>query len=52
MSNYPRVEVDEVANCVYVELGHGTATRTVEIAEGVNVDYDWNGLVVGVEVLR
>ena len=42
---------DADAGALYAYLGHGHSARQVEIADGVVVDLDANGAVVGVEFL-
>ena len=42
---------DTIANAVYVSLSNQPVAYTKEIDENRNVDYDHNGLPVGVEFL-
>ena len=35
---------------LYIELGAGTSAETREIAEGLNVDFDAAGNVVGLDI--
>lgn len=51
-SGRPTVEVDELAEVAYVNLGEERdVTRTVEFAPGINVDLDAYGMALGIEVL-
>lgn len=47
-----RQAYDATADALYVTLADGEVARTVEIAEGTNVDLDAAGSLLGIEVLR
>ena len=36
----------------YIEVGEGTGTKTVEVADGVNVDLGVLGELIGIELER
>jgi len=42
---------DLSAGALYLRLAEGKVSRTAEISDDVNVDLDWRGEVVGIEVL-
>jgi uncharacterized protein YuzE len=46
-----RVRVDRDADAVYVNLTDRPIKDSAEIAEGIVVDYDDEGRIVGVEIL-
>ena len=46
-----KIEFDQVADALYVELADGDVEKTEEIKPGVILDYDINGNVLGVEML-
>lgn len=46
-----KIEFDPIADAVYLELSDGEIEKTEEIKPGVNMDYDVDGNIVGVEVL-
>lgn len=48
---HPVIEFDPDAKSFYLRLGAHDVERTQEIADGLNVDFDCYGGVVGVEVL-
>jgi len=35
---------------LYIELALGASTDTIEISEGIVIDYDENGKVVGIDI--
>ena len=47
-----RVVYDPVADAVYVWVRDGEVADSVEVAEGVVVDLDREGRVLGVEILE
>ncbi len=47
----PSLQVDHTANAAYLQLGESPVVETREAAEGVLVDLDEFGVVVGIEVL-
>ena len=46
-----RVRVDQEADAVYVSLTDRTIKDSAEVADGIVVDYDDDGRIVGVEIL-
>ena len=46
-----RIEFDQLADALYVQLAEGEVDKTEEIKPGMILDYDANGNVLGVEVL-
>jgi len=46
-----RIEYDKRVDALYVRLQETYVARTVEIEEGLNLDLDENGKLIGLEVL-
>ncbi|MHA1930206.1 MAG: DUF2283 domain-containing protein [Candidatus Thorarchaeota archaeon] len=46
-----RVDYDEVADSIYFRLNGGVVADSIEMGEGVVVDYDAEGSVCGIEIL-
>jgi len=46
-----RVRVDHAADAVYLNLTDRAIKDSAELAEGIIVDYDDEGRIVGVEIL-
>ncbi|MEK7811237.1 MAG: DUF2283 domain-containing protein [Pseudomonadota bacterium] len=46
-----RIEFDQEADALYVNLAEGEVDKTEEIKPGMILDYDANGNILGVEVL-
>ena len=46
-----RVRVDRDADAVYLNLTDAAIVESAEVAEGIVVDYDNDGRIVGVEIL-
>jgi uncharacterized protein YuzE len=46
-----RVRVDHAADAVYVNLTDRPIKDSAEVADGIVVDYDDEGRIVGVEIL-
>jgi uncharacterized protein YuzE len=46
-----RVRVDHGADAVYLNLTDRAITDSEEVADGIIVDYDAEGRIVGVEIL-
>lgn len=46
-----RVRVDHAADAVYVNLTDRAIKNSEEVAEGIVVDYDDEGRIVGIEIL-
>jgi uncharacterized protein YuzE len=46
-----KIEFDQEADALYIELALGDIEKTEEIKPGLILDYDINGNVLGVEML-
>jgi len=46
-----RIEYDREVDALYIRLQEKYVARTVEIQEGLNLDLDENGKLIGLEVL-
>ena len=46
-----KIEYDKEVDALYVRLQEKHVARTVEIEEGLNIDLDENGKLIGLEVL-
>ena len=46
-----QVDYDKVADSIYFKLRGGKAIESLEISEGVIIDYDEKGEICGIEVL-
>ncbi len=46
-----KIEYDREVDALYIRLQEKYVSRTVEIDEGVNIDFDENGKLIGLEVL-
>ena len=46
-----RVRVDQTADAVYVNLTDRPIKDSAEVADGIVVDYDDEGRIVGIEIL-
>ena len=46
-----RIEYDREVDALYVRLHEKYVARTIEIEEGLNLDLDENGKLIGLEVL-
>lgn len=46
-----RVRIDQKADAVYVNLTNRAIEGSEEVADGIIVDYDAEGRIVGVEIL-
>ncbi len=46
-----RIEYDREVDALYVRLQEKYVARTIEIEEGLNLDLDENGKLIGLEVL-
>jgi uncharacterized protein YuzE len=47
-----RVRVDQDADAIYINLTDRVIKDSAEVADGIVVDYDDQGRVVGVEILN
>jgi uncharacterized protein YuzE len=46
-----RIEYDREVDALYIRLQEKYVDRTIEIGDGLNVDFDENGKLIGLEVL-
>ena len=46
-----KIEYDNEIDALYIRLQEKYVDRTVEIEEGLNIDFDKSGKMIGVEVL-
>ena len=46
-----RIEYDREVDALYIRLQQKYVARTVEIEEGLNLDLDENGKLIGLEIL-
>ena len=46
-----KIEFDQVADALYVQLTDGDIEKSEEIKPGMILDYDANGIVLGLELL-
>lgn len=46
-----RVRLDKAADAIYLDLTGNEIDSSEEVSEGVILDYDKNGLLVGIEIL-
>lgn len=47
-----KLSIDETADALHLQLVDSDVSESEEVAPGVIVDYDFNGEVVGVEILH
>lgn len=47
-----RIHVDEQADALYLRLSESTVVESEEVQPGVVLDFDEDGKVVGIEILR
>ena len=47
-----RVQYDPAADAMYIRLAEGTVADSDEVRDGVVLDYDASGRVLGIEVLN
>lgn len=46
-----RVRIDQSADAIYVNLSDRAVFESEEVADGIVVDYDTEGRIVGIEIL-
>jgi len=46
-----KIEYDNQVDAIYIRLQEKYVTRTVEIEDGLNIDLDEDGKLIGLEVL-
>ena len=47
-----KVQYDPLADAMYIQLAEGTVADSDEVRDGVVLDYDASGRVLGIEVLK
>ena len=47
-----KVQYDPSADAMYIRLAEGTVADSDEVRDGVVLDFDANGKVLGIEVLK
>lgn len=47
-----KIEYDNQVDAIYIRLQEKYVTRTIEIEDGLNIDLDENGKLIGLEVLN
>lgn len=48
----PRLEYDAAANAAYIRFSTEPVQESEEVSEGIMLDYDRDGRIVGLEVLN
>lgn len=48
----PKLEYDAAANAAYIRFSTEAVQETEEVSEGIMLDYDRDGRIVGLEVLN
>ena len=46
-----RIEYDREADALYIQIQEKRVTKTKEIEEGVLIDFDEDGKLIGIEIL-
>ena len=46
-----KIEYDKEVDALYIRLQEKHVNRTVEIEDGINIDLDKNGKLIGIEIL-
>lgn len=46
-----KIEYDKEVDAIYIRIQEKTVARTREIEEGVNLDFDDQGRVIGLEII-
>ncbi len=47
-----KIEYDKEVDALYIRIQEKLVSRTQEVADGVNLDFDEKGRLIGVEVLN
>jgi uncharacterized protein YuzE len=47
-----KIEYDKEVDALYIRLQERHVNRTVEIEDGINIDLDKNGKLIGIEILN
>ena len=51
MSNEPLINYDSKSDVLYIVAGEGEEEEFVEIAPGINIEFNEKGEVIGIEIL-
>lgn len=46
-----KIEYDKEVDALYIRIQEKTVARTREIEEGINIDFDADGKVIGLEII-
>ena len=46
-----KIEYDRDADALYIYIQQTEAEKSVEISEGINIDLDFNGNLIGIEII-
>ena len=46
-----KIEYDKEVDALYIRLQEKYVNRTVEIEDGINIDFDKSGKLIGIEIL-
>ena len=46
-----KIEYDKTVDALYIRIQEKPASRTQEVSDGVNLDFDTEGRLIGLEVL-
>jgi len=46
-----RIEYDKAVDALYIRIQEKKVFKTKEIAEGVNIDFDESGKLIGLEII-
>ena len=46
-----KIEYDKEVDALYIRLQDKTVAKTSEIEDGLNIDFDENGRMIGLEIL-
>ena len=52
MSNEPLINYDSKSDVLYIVAGEGEEEEFVEIAPGINIEFNEKGEVIGIEILN
>ncbi len=52
MSNEPLINYDSESDVLYIVVREGSEEEFVEIAPGINMEFDEKGEVIGIEILN
>jgi uncharacterized protein YuzE len=46
-----KIEYDREVDAVYIYIQHKEVAKTIEISDGVNIDLDEDGKLIGIEII-